>query len=318
MLTDAEVAREDVNEVVLVGGSTRIPKVRQLIKEFFNGKDPHTGLNPDEAVAHGAAIQAGILAGDAQDEVKDLLLMDVTPLSLGTEVHGGRMDILIARNTVIPKRVTKEYFTVMDMQSHVEITIYEGEREVAERNNLLGKFRLDLQPAGAGYGFSMTFQLDENGMLTVIGADPQTGKSEKVTVQAAGRLSEEDITRMTEEADLHAAEDKEFNAKNEAKMKLTGTVAGLKKLVEDDKNADKIDEVSLSSLKDALNEAASWLASDAAKDASATELEAQLKALLAVADPILKEMGPKGGGGAGAGGGAAAEEDDSDDEHDEL
>ena len=279
------------------------------MKDFFGGKEPHTGLNPDEAVAHGAAIQAGILSGDTEGDVKDLLLMDVTPLSLGTEVHGGRMDVLIKRNTVIPKRVTKEYFTVSHGQSFVRITVYEGEREVAQYNNKLGEFQLDLPSPPAGYPFAMTFQLDENGMLMVIGEDKSTGTKQQIQVQASGRLSEDEISRMTEEAEQHAESDKRFNARND----VVNRVAGIKALLEDEKFTEKVDEVALASLRDALSEVSQWL-DGPGKTAEEEELKLKMKML----DDLVKQASSGADSNGGRGGGSDTEADEDEDEHGEL
>ncbi len=216
-LADAGVDPSKIDEVVLVGGSTRIPKVQQIVKELF-GKDPHKGVNPDEVVAVGAAIQAGVLAGD----VKDLLLLDVTPLSLGIETMGGVMTTLIPRNTTIPTRKSEVFSTAADSQTSVEVHVLQGERSLARDNRTLGKFHLiGLPPAPRGVPqIEVTFDIDANGIVNVQAKDRGTGKEQKITITSSSGLSKDEVDRMMREAESHADEDKkrreEIEARNRA------------------------------------------------------------------------------------------------------
>ena len=216
-LKDAGVTPDKIDEVVLVGGSIRIPRVQQIVKDLFGGKEPHKGVNPDEVVAVGAAIQAGVLGG----EVKDLLLLDVTPLTLGVETLGGVMTPLIQRNTTIPTRKTETFSTAADSQTSVEIHVLQGERPMAKDNRTLGKFHLvGIPPAPRGIPqIEVTFDIDANGILNVSAKDLGTGKEQKITITSSSGLSKEEVERMTKEGELHAEEDRRHKEEVEIKNK---------------------------------------------------------------------------------------------------
>jgi molecular chaperone DnaK len=295
-MKDAGIDASKINEVVLVGGQTRMPRIQALVKDLF-GKEPHRGVNPDEVVAIGAAVQAGVLAGD----VKDLLLLDVTPLSLSIETLGGVATQMIPRNTTIPTRKTEVFSTAADSQTSVEVHVLQGERPMAKDNRTLGKFHLTgIPPAPRGVPqVEVTFDIDANGILNVTAKDRATGKDQKITITSSSGLSKEEVDRMAKEADAHAAEDKTKREEIEARNQLDGFVYNVEKMLKE--HGDKISGDEKSNVESALAEA-----KKAQEGSDVTEMNAAREKLVQashkLAEVMYKSAEPQSAGGPTAGG----------------